>query len=306
MPTLISEAERRFLGAMLADRDLEPENTLNAEEFGEPEHGAVYAAILRSRSEADLGGAELSARVAELADTPGIDQDFLEELRTHAPEDRHQVVVYAEMIGTAAMVRETAALTEPGAIGDALESRGHAALLRHSLSHLALFDTEIGTVGSEPLPEPSERAAVEEQLVAALIAEPGQVKRLVGICPPESFEDYRARSAYEIVANGAWSGNLVSDLDLIYQLGQGRLMAENTGEEPQPYTESDAAFVRRISEMPTAPNDGMEAAGALLSMDVRNSITPHEVPGPEIELPPPSMGFGPEPPTPRPGLGGGF
>jgi hypothetical protein len=50
----------------------------------------------------------------------------------------------------------------------------------------------------------------------------------------------------------------------------------------------------------------MEVAGALLSMDVRNSITPHEVPGPEFELPPPSMGFGPEPPTPRPSLGGGF
>lgn len=306
MTTLISEAERRFLGAMLADRDLEPEHTLKAEEFGEPAHGAVYAAILRSRSEADLGGAELSAQVAELADTPGVDQVFLEELRSHAPEDRLQIVVYAEMIGTAAMLRETSALAEPGAAADALEARGHAALLRHSVNHLALFDTEIGMVGPESVPEPSERVALEEQLLAALIADPGQVKRLVGIYPPESFKDYRTRAAYEIVASGAWSGAPVSDLDLTYQLGQGRLIVENAGEEPQHYAESDAAFVRRLSEMSIAPHDGMETAGALLSLDVRNSIAPQEVSGPDIELPPPSMGFGPEPPTPRPGLGGGF
>jgi hypothetical protein len=156
------------------------------------------------------------------------------------------------------------------------------------------------------VPEPSERVALEEQLLAALIADPGQVKRLVGICPPESFEDYHTRAAYEIVASGAWGGTPVSDLDLIYQLGQGRLIVENAGEEPQHYAESDSAFVRRLSEMPTSPRDGMEAAGALLSMDVRNSIAPHEVSEPDIELPPPLMGFGPEPPTPRPGLGGGL
>lgn len=291
---------------MLADRTLEPENSLKADQFGEPGHAAVYAAILRSRSEADLGGAEFSARVAELADISGIDQEFLEGLRTRAPENRHQVVVYAEMIGTASMFRDIAALVEPGAEADPLEVRSHAVLLRHSVNHSALFDIEIGATGSDPVPESSERVALEEQLVAALIADPGQVKAIVGICPPESLEDYRARAAYEIVASGAWSGDPVSDLDLIYQLGQGRLIVESAGEEPPLYAESDAAFVRRLSETPTAPRDGMEAARALLSIDLRNSIAPQEIPGPEIELPPPTMGYGPEPPTPRPGLGGGY
>lgn len=275
MSTLTTEAERRLLGAMLADRSIDLSESISADDFSNPAYGAVYAAIGYVREKNYLEGPDLSAEVAKIADVPGIDQPVLELMRADAPENREHLASYAGMVSDASFIREMRELARQSLYGNGTEptpelQREWRLMERHSDNGLELLDrdytpsTDTGTA-----PASDTRTALEEQLVASLLANPEQTRTVVEIAPPETLQDFRCRTVYELVASMAWNRDAASDLDLLYQLGKAEQLLVNAGNERPDYPEPDAAFVMRLRETPTAVHTGTESARAIAAQDAR-------------------------------------
>jgi hypothetical protein len=263
MATLITEAERRLLGAMLDDRTLPLDRVLNADEFSNPAYREVFKAITYTRANSYLEGPELSAQVAKLADTPGIDQETLELLRTQAPTDRDHITAYARMVTDASFMREMRSyseqlLAEAGPDLDPYDARSLAAMARNANTGLETLNTAIDL--DTPGPRGGEAPLPEEQLIASIMANPEQALTLVAIVRPEELQDYRCRAAYEYIASTAWHRDPVSDLDVLYHLNRAERAWINTEIERPDYREPDAAFLQRMRDTPTEPRTGTDAA----------------------------------------------
>ncbi|WP_026928861.1 hypothetical protein [Glycomyces tenuis] len=313
MSTLITEAERRFLGAMLADRTIDPGDHITAADFSNPAYGAVYSAIGSTRASTYLEGPELSAQVARLVDAPGIDQPTLEMMRAAAPDNRDHIAAYGRMITEASSMRQLRDLALDSLHSDRELTTEHQrefqVMDRISQTGLELLDRPyILEADSEPSPEAGTRIRHEEQLVAALLANPEQVRTLVEIAPPETLDDFRCRTAYEYIAATAWDRDPVSDLDLLYQLGKAENLLVNSGQERLAYPEPDAAFLQRLHQTPTSPHTGTEAARAIAAENAR--IKPEQCgPSPytpDLSLSPTiDLGSQPHQSGPQPGIEGG-
>lgn len=275
MSTLITEAERRVLGAMLADRALDLSESISADDFSNPAYGAVYAAIGYLREKDYREGPDLSAEVARIADVPGIDQPVLELMRADAPESREHLVSYVGMVKEASFFHEMREIArqsfrEHESELSAQQQRELTVLERFGASGLELHERPYAP-GAETAAEPDARTALEEQLVASLLANPEQTRTLVEIAPPDTLQDFRSRTVYELVASMGWNRDTASDLDLLYQLGKAEQLLVNAGYEKPDYPEPDAAYVQRLRETPTAVHTGTESARAIAAQDARIS-----------------------------------
>ncbi|WP_199034676.1 hypothetical protein [Glycomyces salinus] len=313
MSTLITEAERRFLGAMLADRTIDPGEHLSASDFSNPAYGAVYSAIGYAREGTYLEGPELSAQVAKLADAPGIDQPTLEMMRAEAPDNRDHIAAYGRMITNASSMRQLRGLALDSLQDDREltpeHQREYQVMDRLSRTGLELLDRPYTPeTGRDTTPETGTRTWQEEQLVAALLANPEQVRTVVEIAPPETLDDFRCRTAYEYIASTAWDRDPVSDLDLLYQLGKAENLLVNSGQTRPESPEPDAAFLQRLRETPTGPHSGTDAARAIGAENARikpeqtgpSPYTPELDPSPTIDLGGPTHQA-----APQPGIDGG-
>ncbi|MFG3342423.1 DnaB-like helicase N-terminal domain-containing protein [Glycomyces sp. NPDC048151] len=277
MSTLITEAERRLLGAMLADRSIDLSESISADDFSNPAYGAVYAAIGYVREKSYRKGPDLSSEVAKIADVPGIDQPVLELMRAEAPDNREHLLSYAGMVKEAAFMREWRELARETLHGDGVilspeHQRDFELMERKSGERLDLLDRDYTqSTDSGPAPMNDSRTALEEQLVASLLANPEQARTVVEIAPPETLQDFRSRTVYELVASMAWNRDAASDLDLLYQLGRAEQLLVNAGYEKPDYPEPDAAYVQRLRETPTAVHTGTESARAIAAQDARVS-----------------------------------
>jgi hypothetical protein len=297
MSTLLTEAERRYLAAVLDEPDLALDQ-IQANDFAHPGYARVYQAVNDiHREQNDLDGPELTRAVAEQAGAPGLDADRLELLRAEAP-DTEQLPFYVGMILDASAQRELATI---------------AANQDHVEQYQKLFNTPWPDQAVAAIaPEAATRSGHEELLVASLMAYPEQAKTLVGIVPPETVQDFRCRVAYEVVASAAWDGDYTSDVSLVWQIAKAQEIAKALGDTPPSYTEPDAAFVARLSRTEITDQTGLDTARQLLAQDLRHNVS--AAPGPELEpqirISPASIfanpgqidPHAPPTPTPEPGI----
>lgn len=272
MSTLVIEAERRFLGAVLADPRIEQRDHINASDFSNPAYSAVYAALDYVSANTYLEGPELSAQVAKYANVPGIDQPVLELMRAEAPTNSDHVTSYAGMISEASFMRQLQDIArkslhteaEPSP-EDERESQVTSRFSKAGLDFLELPYTPEPSAGIAP--GSGSRTWNEEQLVASILANPDQVRTVVEIAPPETLEDFRCRTVYELVASMGWNRDAATDLDLLYQLGKAEKLLVNSGHEQPEYAEPDAAYLKRMRETPTYEHTGTDAARAIAAQD---------------------------------------
>lgn len=318
MTTLITEAERQLLGAYLADRTLALDKVLTAAEFSNPAYREVFSAIAYTRANTYLEGPELSAQVAKTANTPGIDQETLELLRSHAPTDRGHITAYARMVSDASLMRELREysqqfLADAGPDIDPHQARSMNAIARNAEAGLEALTKPIDLDATGPAGGEAPRA--EEQLVASLMANPEQAHTLVAIVRPEELQDYRCRAAYECITSASWHRDPVSDLDVLYHLNRAEQSWLNAEIERPDYREPDAAFLQRMRDTPTEPRTGTDAAREIAvehaRLHPRQQIAPTpSIFEPELNLAPTiqaniAMPSVQPQATPQPGLPGG-
>jgi hypothetical protein len=282
MSTLVTEAERRYLAAVLERPELAVD-AIESRDLAHPGYAAVYQAVQDlHREQPDLRGAELTRATAERADAPGLDSERLEQLRADAPAEA-EVPFFASMVLDGSAQRDLAAYAVTAlATGDSPDLETPRLNARHAEQYQQLFDTPWPDQAVAAIaPETATRTGHEELLVAALLSYPEQARTLVGIVPPEAVQDFRCRVAYEAVASAGWDGDHTTDLSLVWQIAKAREIAIGLGDTPPNYTEPDAAFVARLTRTDTDHKTGIDTAKFLLTQDIRASITAEqEVPFP--------------------------
>lgn len=274
MSTLITEAERRYLAAVLERPELAVA-AIQARDLAHPGYAAVYQAVQDlHREQPDLRGAELTRAAAERADAPGLDAERLERLRVDAPVDA-EIPFYVGMVLDGSAQRDLAAYSSTAlASGDTTDPETPQLNARHAEQYRQLFDTPWPDQAVAAIaPETATRTGHEELLVAALMAYPEQSQTLVGIVPPEALQDFRCRVAYEAVASAGWDGDFTTDISLVWQIAKAREIANGLGDTPPGYFEPDAAFVARLARTETDQKTGIDTAKHLLTEDIRASLT---------------------------------
>ncbi|MEU5156109.1 hypothetical protein [Glycomyces sp. NPDC021274] len=273
MSTLITEAERRYLAAVLERPELAVD-AIEARDLAHPGYAAVYQAVQDlHREQPELRGVELTRAAAERADAPGLDTERLERLRADAPADA-EVPFYASMVLDGSAQRDLAAYAATAlASGDSVNPETPRLNARHAEQYQTLFDIPWPDQAVAAIaPEAATRAGHEELLVAALMAYPEQSQTLVGIVPPEAVQDFRCRVAYEAVASAGWDGDHTTDISLVWQIAKAREIAIGLGDNPPSYTEPDAAFVARLARTETDQKTGIDTAKHLLTQDIKASV----------------------------------
>lgn len=318
MSTLVTEAERRFLGAALADPSIEQRNYISASDFSNPAYAAAYSALDYVSANTYLEGAELSAQVAKYANVPGIDQPVLELMRAEAPTNAAHVDSYAAMISEASFMRQLQDIARHSLRAEQIpspeperEAKAMTKLGQAGLEHLELPYTPDTTTAVAA--ETGSRTWHEEQLVASVLANPEQVRTVVEIALPETLEDFRCRTVYELVSSMGWNRDAATDLDLLYQLGRAEKLLVNSGHERPEYAEPDAAFLKRLRDTPTYEHTGTDAARAIATQDaqIKAEHTPTSTLFANELAPDQTVNLGVTQPGPRtsndaqPGFGGG-
>ncbi|MBO3732751.1 hypothetical protein [Glycomyces niveus] len=274
MSTLITEAERRYLAAVLERPELAVD-AIEARDLAHPGYAAVYQAVQElHREQPELRGADLTRAAAERADAPGLDAERLERLRADAPADS-EIPFYVGMVLDGSAQRDLATYASTAlASGETADPETPRLNARHAEQYRQLFDTPWPDQAVAAIaPETATRTGHEELLVAALMAYPEQARALVGIVPPEAVQDFRCRVAYEAVASAGWDGDFTTDISLVWQIAKAREIAIGLGDTPPGYTEPDAAFVARLARTETDQKTGVDTAKHLLTEDIKASLT---------------------------------
>jgi hypothetical protein len=259
------------------------------------------------------------AQVAKYANVPGIDQPVLELMRAEAPTNPAHLDSYAAMISEASFMRQLQDIARHSLQAELVPSP--------ELERESQVMTRLGQAGLERLELPyapdaatatfaetGSRTWYEEQLVASVLANPEQVRTVVEIALPETIEDFRCRTVYELVSSMSWNRDTATDLDLLYQLGRAEKLLVNSGHEQPDYAEPDAAFLKRLRNTPTYEHTGTDAARNIAAQDAQ--LKTEQAPSATLfanELAPdqsPNLGPttpGPQSPNdPQPGIGGGL
>jgi hypothetical protein len=274
MPTLITEAERRYLAAVLARPELAVD-AIEARDISHPGYAAVYQAVKDlHREQPDLQGPDLTRAAAERVDAPGLDAERLERLRFDAPAET-ELPFYVSMVLDGSTQRDLAAYAASAlASGEGQDADTPRLNARHADLYQSFLDTPWPDQAVAAIaPEAATRTGHEELLVAAIMAYPEQAKTLVGIVPPEAVQDFRCRVAYEAVASAGWDGDFTTDISLVWQIAKAREIAVGLGDNPPNYIEPDAAFVARIACTETDQKTGIDTAKHLLAEDIKVGLT---------------------------------
>lgn len=274
MSTLITEAERRYLAAVLERPELAVD-AIEARDLAHPGYAAVYQAVQDlHREQPELTGPELTRAAAERAEAPGLGAERLERLRIEAPTEA-ELPHYVSMVLDGSTQRDLATYAATAlAAGDTPDMETPRLNARHADHYQRLFDVPWPDQAVAAIaPEAATRTGHEELLVAALMAYPEQSQTLVGIVPPEAVQDFRCRVAYEAVASAGWDGDPTTDISLVWQIAKAREIAIGLDDTPPNYTEPDAAFVARLARTETDQKTGVDTAKTLLTEDIKASLT---------------------------------
>jgi replicative DNA helicase len=222
MSYLTVRAEQALIGAMLTDQPLPGELTyLRPDDFGHRVLRQIYTAILDLRDRTPL--VQLPDAVASRIDTPGVDADWLRQLRDACPSVAH-IAAYARMVQVSAFRREIAVegerIATTAAVADHPADTGTAMTrMADALTHqaevyaafTALDDNQALQLRRAPAAQqdtgPIERARREDEVLADLLAHPEQARELARIVDPGTFTSGQRREVYQTMVMLAEAGD---------------------------------------------------------------------------------------------------
>jgi replicative DNA helicase len=333
MSYLTVRAEQALIGAMLADQPLPGELTyLRPDDFGHRVLRQIYTAILDLRDRTPL--VQLPDAVASRIDTPGVDADWLRQLRDACPSVAH-IAAYARMVQVSAFRREmavqgeriatTAAVADhPADTGTAM-TRMAEALTRQVevyVAFTALDDNQALQLRRAPAAQqdsgPSERARREDEVLADLLAHPEQARELARIVDPGTFTSGQRREVYQTMVMLAEAGDPIDEIILLWEIERQRATADlyGTAVHTEDHHEPMPAYVARLATTVTTGtaitigyalvlddtraklDSAVAAAQGRKSLDVGSEPASSPIRAAQIDpnvTPPPSPAPGPQP-----------
>jgi replicative DNA helicase len=290
MSYLTARAEQALIGAMLADQPLPGElNYLQPDDFGHRVLRQTYTAILELCDTTPL--AQLPDAVAARVDTPGLDADWLRELRDTCPSPAH-IAAYARMVQVSAFRREMAVQGEriattavAGRPTDATQtamSRMSDALTRQAQVYAAFTAIEEGQAlrvwhtrtDQHHTVAVNERATREDQLLADLLAHPEQTRDVARIVGPDNLGTQQRREVFETLVMLAEAGDPVDEIILIWEIERQRATAELYGQARhiETHAEPTAAYVARLAATTVVTGTAITIGYELILADTRAEL----------------------------------
>ncbi|MFI6785051.1 DnaB-like helicase N-terminal domain-containing protein [Micromonospora sp. NPDC050276] len=284
---------------MLADQPLPAEfDYLRPESFGHRVLRQIYTAVLDLRDYHH--GDELTWHVANRVDQPGVDADWLQELRGACPSTTH-IASYARMVQVSGFRRTIAehgeriavsAITGQPTEQTRTEMTGMAQALTHQAQAYQAFTTidEQQALRVWRTPDEldaavttSERAAREDQLLADPLAHPEQARTVSQIVPPETFTSDQRREVFMTLVTLvtlAAEGEPIDEIILLWEFERLRASADlygtdnwgNTYRADAHSPEPNAADVARLATMTVINGTAITIGHELVVEDVRNQL----------------------------------
>lgn len=294
MSNLTLRAEQALIGAMLADQPLPAELArLEPDAFGHRLLSQVYTAILDLRDQ--HRGDDLTVQVAARVNQPGADARWLKDLRQSCPSAAH-IASYARMVQVAAFRRTMAqhaerltksstgghpddeTSTELGGMVRALNHQAQAYQAFTSVDEqqaLQVWRTETQHSAAATLPE---RATLEEQVLAGLLAYPQHTADVAGFVTPETFTSPQRRELFNTLVTLAAQHDPIDEIIVVWEMERLRAEANLTGadhadrdgaDRPEP----DPAYVARLTAMTVAAGAAIVVGRELIIEDIRQQLT---------------------------------
>jgi replicative DNA helicase len=309
---LTHRAERAVIGALLADPG-PPDHTygLTAADFSSRLHREIYTAVTDlALARPDLAGEQRDQVIAGMLTLPGATLDDLRQLREDAP-DHAATAAYAQMVRTAAIYRDIAAhaddiarnlaTTEPDDPDADTELLAHnrrlaMALARHAEAFRPVtappFDAPdtgypMGVVVEAPAIARSQRAELEDQVLADLLRDPEQINTLREFLTDNAFTSSGRRHVYRTMASMAFHGEPVDEVTVTWRVeieqAQARLHGVDvnapgtTGDESvHPVTDTDteptAVYLARLAATTIVVTSAIHAARDLLAAHLKDTL----------------------------------
>jgi hypothetical protein len=191
-------AEAALIGALLADhRRLDEVAFLTTREFLDPQHRAIFAALVDIRRSApEVSGALLAERIADSLAGDGVTAAYLHGLALSAEPER--AAVYARIVLEAALHRDVASWRERG------------------ISPVAEPDISPAPAVSD------ERLRMEEGVLADLIQHPELVSAVAPWLEPKVFISRECGEIYQAIIAVDGYGEPVDEVTLAWQLERSR------------------------------------------------------------------------------------
>ena len=277
MSYLTHRAERAVIGALLADpRPPDHLYGLRASDFSSRLHRELYTAVADlSLARPDLTPQHRDQVIAGMLSVPGASVEDLRQLREEAP-DFAATAAYAELVRTASIYRDiaghaddiarnlaTADVDDPEADAELLahNRRLAQALARHAEAFRPVtappFDTpDLGypvEVIVEALAARSERAQLEDQVLADLLRDPEQINTVREFLTDNAFTSPGRRHIYRTMTALAFHDEPVDEVTVAWRVETEQAQARLHGTDVNaPGTTPDES-VYPVTDIDTEP-----------------------------------------------------
>jgi replicative DNA helicase len=308
---LTYRAERAVIGALLADPHPDDHHYgLTAADFSSRLHREIYTALTDlALARPDLTGESRDQVIADMLNLPGATLDGLRQLRQDAP-DHAATAAYAQMVRTAAIYRDIAghaddiarnlATTEaddPDADAELLthNRRLALALARHAEAFRPVTAPPFGTpdlgypaeVIIEALTARSERAELEDQVLADLLRDPEQINTVRQFLTDNAFTSPGRRHIYRAMTAMAFHGEPIDEVTVTWRVeveqAQARLHGVDVNapgttpdESVYPVTDTDpeptAVYLARLAATTIVVSSAVHAARDLLAAHLKDTL----------------------------------
>ncbi|OLE24220.1 MAG: hypothetical protein AUG49_13925 [Catenulispora sp. 13_1_20CM_3_70_7] len=279
--TLTHRAETALIGALLTDRTLLADvGYLSYADLADPDHQQVFKTIADLRiSRPDLEGAALARAVAQAAQIPGIDADYLTSVAARCP-DAAAVTVYGRMVLEAALRRDLAAhaeaLSRQAVPGQSPSAAEHAAMLADSL-HAHGHELERLEAHVTPPDHAHDTVAIasaERDILADLLQRPEMLSETTWL-GVEVFADDTNRKVYEAIRAVEARGEPIQELTIAWELGRRQALDElagRSGASPSAATGPDSGYLERLATTPVDAGTAITAGQELLTAHTRGVL----------------------------------
>jgi replicative DNA helicase len=308
---LTHRAERAIIGALLADpRPPDHLYGLRADDFSSRLHRELFTAVADlSLARPDLTPEGRDQVIAGMLSVPGASVEDLRQLREDAP-DFAATAAYAELVRTASIYRDvasyaddiarnlaTADADDPAADAELLahNRRLAQALARHAEAFRPVtappFDTpDLGyptEVIVEALTARSERAQLEDQVLADLLRDPEQINTVREFLTDNAFTSSARRHVYRVMTALAFHGEPIDEVTVAWRVeteqAQARLHGTDVNapgttpdESVYPVTDVDteptAVYLARLAVTTIVVASAVHAARDLLAAHLKDTL----------------------------------
>jgi replicative DNA helicase len=315
MADLILRAEQGVLGAMLRNPNRPDIITdgLTADDFGHPQHAAVYEALLDPNV---ITTSNLDERITNLVAVADADLDP-GWLRTLAETDVREELVreYARIVVQGAFERDIADFADPyeqaAALADDPETRD-------GLLQLAeVFDNQVTYFGEAAAIDPAADIVLtnsdldvdlgnvlepEDQVIADIVQHPEQAREVAAWLESDIFTTGRRRHTFEFAVSLAYDDDPFDSVTLAWNLNQAQNydFHNDPGQTEPAQIDADYAYVTRLYAATIVAGTAVVVGRDLLSAHVQArhqiSITASTQQIVQVEQPAPGPQPGMDPP----------